>query len=734
MKVFKKYYMLFLLIFTLTVMGVYGTYAMFTHDINVDAVNLQASNIPVDQEISEYQKITVNANDAKTISLNISNSTSQALHYGAWYQMISPSTINDNITIAKLTDSPDETSGTIDGNSNKNVYIYIGNNSSSEITLYVGIKYSETSSLGLPDNRTLITNTRDGKYVVGVTVTNGTVENGVTLTNLITNGSFEDGSTGWNLTNTSITNTQHASGSNSLLLNANVKSAYSTQELSVKSPTINHEYYGKLQFLSSNNFTTGDARFEWFYNDEDDAHMVFAYKSIRTTEWKTMSDIVSIDTPTYLSKNWYIRNFVVNANTISYADDLVLVDLTNSYGNSYPSKEILDRSIGYFDGTVSYNYQKLNKGNSTTFKLTPNSGYEINNITCTNSNATYDNNTLIISNITGDVNCNVQFNKKRTSYEMLSYLGLTSNGVKDAVTGVATTNEGIWSTQDDYGTTYYFRGAVENNYVKFAGFYWRIIRINGNGSIRLIYDGTSAHANGESSSDRQIGTSRYNSSYNDNAYIGYMYGQTGASSYSQTHANTNNSTIKTTIDNWYKTNITDRGYNLKIEEDAVYCNDRSINTHPPNSNYNNLGYGLNPTAYRWYYGPWNSNNNITLKCPQLLQDGMSTNKAAKGNKALTYPVALITTDEVVYGGGWNLINSSYYLYTGQSYWTMSPTYLYFGNDYQNQARARKVADNGDAYDYDNIVTANMGVRPVISLKSSVTITGTGTPNDPFVIQ
>ena len=73
---------------------------------------------------------------------------------------------------------------------------------------------------------------------------------------------------------------------------------------------------------------------------------------------------------------------------------------------------------------------------------------------------------------------------------------------------VATTDEGIYAAQDDYGTSYYFRGAVENNYVKFAGFYWRIIRINGDGTIRLIYDGTSAHANGESSEDRRIGTSR----------------------------------------------------------------------------------------------------------------------------------------------------------------------------------------------------------------------------------
>ncbi len=195
----------------------------------------------------------------------------------------------------------------------------------------------------------------------------------------------------------------------------------------------------------------------------------------------------------------------------------------------------------------------------------------------------------------------------RTSSEMLSYLGLSSNGVKDTINEAATTDEGIWENQDDYGTTYYFRGAVTNNYVKFAGYYWRIIRINGNGSIRLIYDGTVVHANGESSVDRQISTSAYNSSYNDNAYIGYMYGQTGASSYSAAHANTNNSTIKTVVDNWYKANIIDKGYRDKVEEDTIYCNDRSINLYTP-SGYNNLGYGINKTAYRWYYGPWSGSS------------------------------------------------------------------------------------------------------------------------------
>ena len=730
MKFIKKYYLLLLLIITLTGISIYGTYAMFTSEIGVDAIKLEASNIPVDQEIMEYEKIVISANEAKTIALNVSNSTNQTLHYGAWYQMVSPGNINDNITIAKLTDSPDETSGTIDGNTNKNVYIYIGNNSSSEITLYVGIKYSETSSLGLPNNRTLITGTRDGKYVVGVTVTNGTVENGVTSTNLLKDGNFENtGLNSWDNCLYNPTYKKYGNYSCQLTASASVPEIVTTNHILIPLNS-SHYYYARVEGYQTN--TTENQWFEVFFPSFQEPLGSIPLQTIN--KWNIYS---VINNRSNFSDGSYALRFdyenIYHDGTIYY-DGGMLLDLTNSYGSSYPTKEILDRSIGYFDGTVSYNYQKLNKGNSTTFKVTPNSGYEINNITCTNSNTTYDNNTLTISNITGDVNCNVQFNKKRTSYEMLSYLGLTSNGVKDTVTGVATTDEGIWSTQDDYGTTYYFRGAVENNYVKFAGYYWRIVRINGNGSLRLIYDGTVTHANGESSSDRQIGTSRYNSSYNDNAYIGYMYGQIGASSYSQTHANTNNSTIKTVVDNWYKTNIMDRGYNLKIEEDAVYCNDRSINAHTSNSNYNNLGYGLNPTVYRWYYGPWNSNNNITLKCPQLLQDGMSVNEATKGNKALTYPVALITTDEVVYGGGWNLINSSYYLYTGQSYWTMSPTYLYFGNYYQKHARARKVADSGNAYDYDNIVTTNMGVRPVISLKSSVELTGTGTMDDPYVVQ
>ena len=122
------------------------------------------------------------------------------------------------------------------------------------------------------------------------------------------------------------------------------------------------------------------------------------------------------------------------------------------------------------------------------------------------------------------------------------------------------TNGYLCSAPDAYGTSYYYRGTVDNNYVLFAGFYWRIVRVNGDGSMRIIYDGTSAHANGEDSEDRFIGYTAFNNAYDDNAYIGYMYGTPGSSTYAETHANINDSTIKEYLDSWYENNIKSTEY------------------------------------------------------------------------------------------------------------------------------------------------------------------------------
>ena len=389
------------------------------------------------------------------------------------------------------------------------------------------------------------------------------------------------------------------------------------------------------------------------------------------------------------------------------------------------------------------------------------------------------------------------------------------------VTGAEATDGYLCKAKDAYGDSYYYRGNVTNNYVKFADKYWRIVRINGDGTVRVIYDGTSAHANGESSEDRQIGTSKFNSSYNDNAYVGYMYGNrdgivesstqdstisytntrtyyiakeysydasTGkfslvdpvavlgsnidatyinyytfhrtSASFSDSHVykifsitagsssatigysnvtygttskdkvqtNTNSSDIKAYLDTWYENNIKGTA-NEQYLADNVFCNDRSISSNKPSSNYNNLGYGTNVTAYRWYDGPWSSggyNSNMRLTCPQK-NDAFTVSDTTNGNGALTYPVGLLSADEIVLAGGWNVDNSGYYLYLGQSWWASSP-----GSFSGSYAYVRSVYSSGYA-NRANYVGNDYGVRPVFNLKAEVLAQGTGTAEDPFHI-
>ena len=301
--------------------------------------------------------------------------------------------------------------------------------------------------------------------------------------------------------------------------------------------------------------------------------------------------------------------------------------------------------------------------------------------------------------------------------------------------------KGIYKAEDDLGTSYYFRGAVDNNYVKFANFYWRIIRINGDGSIRMIYAGTSVHTNGESETNSYISKTAYNSSYNDNTFVGYMTGSTGATTYANTHSNTNNSTIKGVIDTWYKTNIEDKGYSSYVA-DAIYCNDRSIANDSAtnsmltkaNSSWTNtgLGYGTNVTAYGGFKRNW-VDRMPSLKCPN--NNDKFTKSSTLGNGKLTYPVALITSDEIAYAGGsaYNFNTSSYiankefYLHTpSYYYWTLTPWAFAGGRsrvDIWNTTGYLDRVDVGDA----------RGARPAVSLSSVAISGGNGTINNPFTV-
>ena len=276
---------------------------------------------------------------------------------------------------------------------------------------------------------------------------------------------------------------------------------------------------------------------------------------------------------------------------------------------------------------------------------------------------------------------------------------------------------GIYSSEDDLGTSYYFRGNVTNNYVKFANKYWRIIRINGDGTIRMIYAGTSAHANGyddSSANNMSIGTSAFNTNYKDNAYVGYMYGTAGASTYANTHSNTTNSTIKTKLDSWYDTNIVNTG-NEKYIADAIYCNDRSVSS--------GTGIGTTKTTYAAYTRIMNGTP--TLKCTN--NNDKFTKSTTIGNGKLTKMIGLITTDEVMYAGGTYNNNKEYYLYSGSWYWTMSPN-----SSSSDDAGVKYVTHDGSLnyMSYNYFVGA---VRPVVSLKFDAISGGSGTAASPFLV-
>ena len=306
-----------------------------------------------------------------------------------------------------------------------------------------------------------------------------------------------------------------------------------------------------------------------------------------------------------------------------------------------------------------------------------------------------------------------EFSEAKVTLTSLN-LSLSSGTPNFTKTSIDDKTNGIYSAKDDLGTSYYFRGNVTNNYVKFANKYWRIIRINGDGTIRMIYAGTSAHANGyndSSAKDMSIGTSAFNSSYDDNTYVGYMYGTAGASTYANTHSNKTNSTIKTKLDSWYDTNIVNTG-NEKYIADAIYCNDRSVS-------------GIGTTATTYAAKTRRDNGQPTLKCAN--NNDKFTKSTTIGNGKLTRMIGLITSDEVMYAGGiYGTNNKEYYLYSGVWYWTMAP-YSYASGD----ALVGTVNDYGFLSSYG--VGNALAVRPVVSLKSDAISGGSGTVASPFFV-
>ena len=321
---------------------------------------------------------------------------------------------------------------------------------------------------------------------------------------------------------------------------------------------------------------------------------------------------------------------------------------------------------------------------------------------------------------------------------------LAKNEVKTPITtpgaAISTADEALLaSSEDDYGTSYYFRGAVTNNYVEFANKCWRIVRVGGDGSVKLILHNDNAtgvanpcdpaNNNASAAFARYSGTtykSAFNTNYNDNAYVGFKFGTVGSSTYEATHANTNNSTILTNLEAWYNNNDNFKKYE-KVIADTVWCNDKTNVTDtsydPWSITPNGLGFGTNIT----YYG-------ATQRLVSTSRSAGGTGPSLKCNGELskiTSKVGLITADELAFAGyAFNISNTTTYLQenaTDTYWWSLSP-YGFRGGG----AFVWYVSGSNGGF-YSSYVSNAFGVRPSISLKSTTNVTGEGTSSSPFII-
>ena len=306
---------------------------------------------------------------------------------------------------------------------------------------------------------------------------------------------------------------------------------------------------------------------------------------------------------------------------------------------------------------------------------------------------------------------------------------LANNEVKTPIStpGVAvSTNEEalLASTEDDYGKSYYFRGAVTNNYVEFANKCWRIVRVGGDGSVKIILHNDNkagaanpcdAANNSASAAFARYSGETYESAFNtnkeDNAYIGFKYGTPGSNTYEATHANTNNSTILTNLETWYTNNL--KTYESVIA-DTVWCNDKSVSS--------GLGYGTNDTDYGATQRLVSTNGSAGGTGPSLKCNGELSK--------ITSKVGLITADELAYAGyAYRLKNSTTYLQENATdNWWCSLSPVFFSSD----ANVWGVKDSRGSFGFVGVNDA-FGVRPSISLKSTTNVTGEGTSSSPFII-
>ena len=442
--------------------------------------------------------------------------------------------------------------------------------------------------------------------------------------------------------------------------------------------------------------------------------------TITTSEAETRVELIGDEfiTSTQNGTSWYYYVILEYPNL----EESQNIDM----GGTFNGEITIEESDAEPDINIIAAYIEQEDGSYEQVSDIPQSGYILDTERSTCSNGaipSWTNGGLFVSDLTkSGTSCYLYFKTSVKDFLLKNYSTILSRNDFSATVTETTTGtiyKSLNSSQyDNDGEVYYFAGNPTDNWVQFGGFYWRIIRINGDGSIRLIYSGDSLSGpvtNGEAT---QIGTSAFNGLINNNMYVGYMYEN------NQVHGFTTSSTIKMELDNWYEENL--QSYADKISIEAGFCGDREPSTSSDNSNGNG-GIGEIWTHYGAYIRLVNGKN-PTFKC-QNDSDLYTVTNSSHGNHALAYPIGLITADDIAFAGGVvRTSNGYYYLNVNSLYWTISPWFYYGANGstvFNVNSEGSLVGSMSNA--------STLAIRPVINLRNDVELTGSGISTDPYVV-
>ena len=342
-------------------------------------------------------------------------------------------------------------------------------------------------------------------------------------------------------------------------------------------------------------------------------------------------------------------------------------------------------------------------------------------ISGTGCNYQLDENRIIINNVDKSITCNFILNKNVITIYNKLLADKTTRLTRTDFSSVFTEENinTLYTSTEDNTTVYYFAGNALDNWVKFGGFYWRIIRTNHDGSIRLLY-----HGKNHDSTNAVIDTGSYSDNVDDPMYLGYKYGTSGSLESNRT--NDNDSTIKYTLDLWYTSNL--KKYDKYLSKDAVYCNERAT--------ANGYIYHLNYNIFFYSYEKLVSNKNPSYDCKNTSDKFSVNNTSAK----LDNPIGLITADEIVFAGGKNSESSEAWYYYNSAkgssvgyggWWTMTPWSWYTVKTVQIFEVVGSSAPGCLSF---NSANSSKYIRPVISIKGdNEWKSGDGSASNPYEI-